>query len=349
MDHTTQPTNEQAASTACSRCEVFASLETLRRDSRVGPAVRDCFVWLLHFAGGRPAYLVVTTKRIAYDFGVDRRAVEKWIAKLAEFGLIEVIDRDKRRGVLHLYIFHPRPERREPRPDPQRHLALDLCAPESAPKGPALDLCAPKGLAGGGETSTCAPKGLTTRIIPACARVSSLLSSPVDDDMTAQWPQILQAAHAARKDIFGHRPRAALDFDGKCFLATACAVAELLTQRDPSREWSGWLTYSIAVTARAKVESPIRYLRSTLRNNLVEYLGLCNTPDDAKATLGQILAAVRPSVKRLLATRRAGESPATPPEAGHFPGNAVAADAPAAADRLPKGSMREIAREVGLL
>ena len=133
------------------KCEIFEGLAALRRDSRIGPAVYRCFDWLWHLAGGRANYIVVTTKRIAYEFGVGRRAVEKWLEKLMEYGLVEVIDRDKRRGTIHLYVFHPRPERREPRPDPQRRLDFPATLGHER-----LDLCAPKGPAGDNISRACA-------------------------------------------------------------------------------------------------------------------------------------------------------------------------------------------------
>ena len=148
------------------KCEIFDSLAALRRDSRIGPAVRGCFEWLWHVAGGRADYIVVTTKRIAYDFGVERRAVEKWLDKLAEYGLIEIIDRDKRRGSIHLYVFHPRPERREPRRDRQQRLEFTANAGRDS-----LDLCAPKGPGVPSQASTCAPKVQPNRVKRPFARV----------------------------------------------------------------------------------------------------------------------------------------------------------------------------------
>ena len=105
------------------KCEIFESLAPLRR-AGIQLAVYCLFEWLWHLVGGRPDYIVVTTKQIAYEFGKERRTIEGWFDKAGEQGLIEVMDRDKRRGTIHVYVFHPCPDRRERRPDPQRKLGF---------------------------------------------------------------------------------------------------------------------------------------------------------------------------------------------------------------------------------
>ena len=69
-------------------------------------------------------------KRAADVFGVHSRAIDKWVVNLQERGLSEVIEHDKRRGMVRVYVFHPLPELRGRRPDPQRLLALGTGATE---------------------------------------------------------------------------------------------------------------------------------------------------------------------------------------------------------------------------
>jgi len=287
------------------KCEVFEGLAALRRDSRIGPAVRGCFELLWHLAGGRADYIVVTTKRIAYDFGVERRAVEKWIAKLGEYGLVEIIERDKRRGTIHLYIFHPRPDRRESRPDPQRRLdfpptsgrdRLDLCAPKGPGGSGEASIYAPKGPAKPGEASTCAPKG------PAGDNLSRACASDDSDDeeefsssssLSLSAMDMVHGAIDLRRRLFPDRCPDLRHRD-KVLLTSAVVIAESHGERGKH-----WLDESVELTIEHKPGKTVQYLKACLREGVATHLGRCSLAD-APDEFARILLAVRPMVEKAI-------------------------------------------------
>ena len=134
----------------------------------------------LHLAGGRADYIVVTTKRIAFDFGVERKTVEGWLEKLQEYGLVEVVDRDSAGGrSICTSSTHGRIGR-EPRPDPQQRLdfgsakrpgicdvktpsRLGICDAKTPSRQPALGFTTPKSPAGDNITRAARVTTVTTK------------------------------------------------------------------------------------------------------------------------------------------------------------------------------------------
>jgi len=274
------------------KCEVFDSLAALRRDSRIGPAVRGCFEYLWHLTGGRADYIIVTTKQIAFEFGVERRAVEKWLLKLREYGLAEVIDRDKRRGTIHLYVFHPRPERREPRPDPQRR--LDLWAPKGPDAGGEASICAPKGPATVGEASICAPKGPAEDYLPRVrASDDSDDKEEVSSSSSLSLSVVLRDALSVRQRLFPDR-RSKLKHRDRVFLASVVVVARM-----EAKSGKRWLNEAVDSTCEHKPDKPIQYLKSVLRERVATELGRCAL-SEAADEFGRMLRDVRPTVERIL-------------------------------------------------
>ncbi len=109
-------------------------LRRLMRDAAIGAASKLCFKWLWDHAGRRPGQLSVSKAALAYELGRSPRAVEKWLAELVKAGLLEVADRDRRRGVVDVFVFQPNPGEAFPqRSDPQTKLPLEQPAPEAAP------------------------------------------------------------------------------------------------------------------------------------------------------------------------------------------------------------------------
>ena len=132
-------------------------LRRLMRDAAIGAASKLCFKWLWDHAGRQPGQLSVTKAALAYELGRSPRAVDKWLAELVKAGLLEVADRDRRRGVVDIFVFQPNPgEPFSQRPDPQTKLPLEQPAPETAPDsragfpsdGDRSDVTAPKGPGG---------------------------------------------------------------------------------------------------------------------------------------------------------------------------------------------------------
>ena len=285
------------------KCEIFEGLSALRRDSRIGPAVRGCFELLWHLTGGRADYIVVTTKRIAYDFGVERRAVEKWLCKLEEFGLVEVVDRDKRCGTIHLYVFHPRPERREPRPDPQRRLEfprLDLCAPKGPGERTDASTCAPKGPARLGEASNCARKGPdATNPVGPHARVDSdddeeqnfIIINQINADDPV-WQRLSGAADKLVYEIYRRKGSCpSLSRYQSIFLLSVALLAETMGD--------GWVTNAVAATEESeKARKPPSYLRTCLVQRYCAKYGCAD--DCGRRKVESLLAIVETAVGQFL-------------------------------------------------
>jgi hypothetical protein len=136
----------------------------------------------------------------------------------------------------------------------------------------------------------------STRSISARARLSSSCLLVVDVDDKGQQEAIRAKANEVRSRIFAHRPGAKLDSETRRFLVSVAVLAIGLDER-----WAGWIDYALAATAQARASKPAAYLRNTLRQSLIEFAGLCDTQDEAAATMGKLLMAARPMAKTVLA------------------------------------------------
>ena len=103
----------------------WEALAAVFRDPSIGGSTALAMAWLWELAGSRPSTIVATAVGLGAQFGRSARAAWDWLEKLAAHRLIEILDRDERRGVITLYVFDPRePEAcRVRRPDPQPLLA----------------------------------------------------------------------------------------------------------------------------------------------------------------------------------------------------------------------------------
>jgi len=109
------------------------------------------------------AEIVVTAADLGATFGRSPRAALKWLEQLEKHGLVSVVDRDKRRGTIFLYVYKPFPGTPIGSADPQRMLEFGECSPNPTPKpaGGHSDLSARKG------PSTCQGSDLSARKGPS--------------------------------------------------------------------------------------------------------------------------------------------------------------------------------------
>jgi DNA-binding transcriptional ArsR family regulator len=138
------------------------------QDASLGPAAKLAYLWLWQQLGGAPGKISLTYGELGAALGKSPRAAQKWLDALRERGLVEVIDHDDRRGVLHLYVEAPddlaRP--RTLRPDPQATLFDE--PEEPMPESPdtvsiGADVCVHKRPRHGRlRAETSAPPGDTT-------------------------------------------------------------------------------------------------------------------------------------------------------------------------------------------
>ena len=123
-------------------------LAPLLGNRSIGPADKWAFAWLWRAAGNRPGTVVVTASALGAFFGASGRAAWKWVESLKKAGLVEEVDRDRRRGSVRLYVYDPAEDiaHRVGRSDPQGDLPGFADEDSSPPAGPtSADLLALKG------------------------------------------------------------------------------------------------------------------------------------------------------------------------------------------------------------
>ena len=123
-------------------------LAPLLGNRSIGPADKWAFAWLWRAAGNRPGTVVVTASALGAFFGASGRAALKWVESLKKAGLVEEVDRDRRRGSVRLYVYDPAEDiaHRVARSDPQGDLPGFADEDSSPPAGPtSADLLALKG------------------------------------------------------------------------------------------------------------------------------------------------------------------------------------------------------------
>ena len=101
--------------------DVWKDLEPLRRNKHVGVEL-TLFGVLWELCDGEPREIVVTTKRLAREFNRDAASLRDQLVKLYRLGIIDLVDRDKRRGVFRMIIYRPLPAHAIKKPDPQKVL-----------------------------------------------------------------------------------------------------------------------------------------------------------------------------------------------------------------------------------
>lgn len=118
----------------------YDELEPNRQDKTLGPAVERAHTRLWREVGGRPGYLTITARWLADEFGVDARTARGWVEAMKDRALVDVIDRDERRGKFYLYVYASPGDLRRVSPDPQGTLPgfghEEPSLPPDAPQAP---------------------------------------------------------------------------------------------------------------------------------------------------------------------------------------------------------------------
>ncbi|MBE3131538.1 MAG: hypothetical protein IMZ54_12600 [Acidobacteria bacterium] len=110
------------------------SLERLSQDCSIGQALKFCFWFFWNELGGRPGSYSITAAKLGVALGKSTKSAREWIERLAELRLIEIVGRDKERGVYQLYVYHPTPGHDDSSParvNPQLSLPLEVELPPS--------------------------------------------------------------------------------------------------------------------------------------------------------------------------------------------------------------------------
>ncbi len=101
------------------------SLDMLFADRKIGAAAKLAFLQLWRFAGGQPGQVVITTDWLGGCYGRRPRSAWNWLEDLQRHDLIEMGERNERRGSVEVFVFSPAPGKdREATPDPQ--MMMDL-------------------------------------------------------------------------------------------------------------------------------------------------------------------------------------------------------------------------------
>jgi len=82
----------------------WSTLEPVFRDARLGPGVKLAFARLWWWGGSGPGQVVVASRILGAEFGASDRAARKWITKMVEARLIEIVDRDDQRGTIRIEL-----------------------------------------------------------------------------------------------------------------------------------------------------------------------------------------------------------------------------------------------------
>lgn len=102
----------------------YDPLDRLFADRVLGPATKLAFYVLWRRADHRVNEIVVTATWLGDQLGRDRKTADFWLKNLEDADLIEIRDRDRRRGTYLINVLNPCPGNREPMPDPQTCLPL---------------------------------------------------------------------------------------------------------------------------------------------------------------------------------------------------------------------------------
>ncbi len=73
----------------------------------LGPALKGAFQALWLAAGCEPNHIVVTATWLGSSCGGEPRTAWGWIQDLAHKGLLDIVERDERRGSIQLYLYRP--------------------------------------------------------------------------------------------------------------------------------------------------------------------------------------------------------------------------------------------------
>lgn len=104
------------------------ALRLLWRDRVIGAASKLAFAWLWARAGQRPAEIMVNAVELGEELGRDPAAARQWLNELARHDLLQIGERDRRRGVLQVFVYHPNPAQRGNPCDPQQRLPFTPAA-----------------------------------------------------------------------------------------------------------------------------------------------------------------------------------------------------------------------------
>jgi len=117
-------------------------LQVLMADRKLGAASKLAFLLLWDMAGEQPGEIVITADLLAGRCGRSPRAVHLWLDQLAKHELVDIIERNERRGTIRLAVYNPCPGDREATPDPQARLPFG--EPEQEAPAPSAEVSAPK-------------------------------------------------------------------------------------------------------------------------------------------------------------------------------------------------------------
>ena len=129
-------------------------LDRLLADRVLGQATKLAFLFIWRDAGfDVNEEIIVSDTWLGQRLGRDRRSAQGWLQAMEDAELIEIRQRDRRRGQYRISVFRPCPGKREPKPDPQARLNLDespageptprigsrAASGEPTPRKPAID------------------------------------------------------------------------------------------------------------------------------------------------------------------------------------------------------------------
>jgi len=284
-------------------CPVWRTLWAVLGDARLGAASKLLFVFLWFLNRGRPGELLLSPSRLATLLGRDRRRLFDWLANLEKLGLVEVLERERKRGTVRLLLFAPAPAvlRSESGSDcAQRFLfsadgsteGAAVLTPEPPRPGPAA-VTAPK-----------PPREETSYARTRAFDNFTLEDSSLGLDLTLTTTEGVKRVLLLAKQI------------------VSVALGKGTTPADPrEREfviavalvavWKGWQDWALGaaettrreVAARRHTAEPIRkpcaYFRRVLAHDLCEHWAKAETKAKGRKLLDRLLQTVRPKARQI--------------------------------------------------
>jgi len=263
----------------------FDHLEGVQTDGRISPAVKLTFTKLWREIGGRPGNAVLTATMIAGWFGWDQRTGRRMVNELEECGLVQIVTRDTRRGVMHVYVPDPNEGWRYLPPPPVEQMLLPGFAAEETAEVDLPILPVPT-VSGADKSAQICPPGQT------CANLSAPLTAPNGGGETPRavlgscvsssrltvnvesidWALARKRANRVVRQLWPDRDFKALPLsktDRTC-LMRLCALAQFLGSK--------WLNTGVELAVDAHKKGTIRtsmlgWLRGTLANRARQATG----------------------------------------------------------------------------
>jgi hypothetical protein len=264
------------------------------------------FLW--REAGRRPGALVSNKLSLAAAGGLDPRAVERSLKRIRDAGFIDILEWNRESGAITVVVWHPAPDKREPRPTSQLELPFDAGVDNGAHG-------CPTGVDNGAHGC---PTGVDNGAhgcpspLPSRAKGEQGEPHPRQSDsefeFEFEFDVVISLSEDQRQPILAtavtigkaYWPESTPPDDALLLIYSAAVLAH-------SRMTVEWATEGLAAARRSCTKNPAGHLRAVLTAKLWEG-GTCRR-EQSQEYFAALLRAVKPAAKhfadREIAQRKA--------------------------------------------